>query len=535
MPSMSKSAGPKTAGSSRTAIAELVRDGTFVTLGIAMAAILLLVGTGSTWAQSVFVPGFDIARSHAVVASSLVLNIALVLLCWRRYRDLADEILRRKSGEERALDMAQRDSLTGLLNRRAITEQGTAALTQWPGRGDLVAAYMIDIDSFKSVNDLFGHAEGDAVISEVAARLQRAMPGDALLARIGGDEFVAMIPLAQGIDIAANAFGEQLVQILSVPLVAAGVEVPVSCSIGGALLDDAMRDLEALLNSADHAMYVAKRSGRCRYVRFDAVMAADMQHRARIASHLTGAVSSGEFTPVYEPLIDLASGVTQGYEMLARWHSPVLGQVSPEIFIPLVEEAGLIATMTDQLLRRAMQDATDWPADVTLSVNVSPVQLRDPWFAQKMLRLIAETGFPGSRLIIEITENALVDNVAMARTTFESLRNQGVRIALDDFGTGYSSIARLRELPFDSVKIDRDFIGRMSTDPTAAQITEAVLQLSQSLGLPVVAEGVENAEVAKRLAELNCTIAQGRLYGRSMTADEVRSLYHPPVAGRAVV
>ncbi|NKB16122.1 MAG: EAL domain-containing protein [Sphingomonadales bacterium] len=259
-----------------------------------------------------------------------------------------------------------------------------------------------------------------------------------------------------------------------------------------------------------------------------------MQHRARIAGHLTGAVEDGEFTPVYEPLIELSTGTTQGYEMLARWHSPVLGHVSPEIFIPLIEEAGLIATMTDQLLRRAMQDATDWPAHVTLSVNVSPVQLRDPWFAQKMLRLIAETGFPGSRLIIEITENALVDNVAMARTTFESLRNQGVRIALDDFGTGYSSIARLRELPFDSVKIDREFIGRMSTDSTAAQITEAVLQLSQSLGLPVVAEGVENAEVADRLAALNCTIGQGRLYGQSMTAAEVRSLYHPPAAGRAV-
>ncbi|NKB16121.1 MAG: GGDEF domain-containing protein [Sphingomonadales bacterium] len=209
-------------GSSKTAFAALVRDGTFVTLGIAMAAILLLVGTGSTWAQSIFVPGFDITQSHAVVASSLILNIALVLLCWRRYRDLAAEVELRRNGEERALDMAQRDSLTGLLNRRAITGQGSAAIQAWPARGDLVAAYMIDIDSFKSVNDLFGHAEGDAVISEVAARLERAMPSGALLARIGGDEFVAMIPLTHGIDIAADAFGEQMVQILSVPLVAPG-------------------------------------------------------------------------------------------------------------------------------------------------------------------------------------------------------------------------------------------------------------------------------------------------------------------------
>ena len=254
-----------------------------------------------------------------------------------------------------------------------------------------------------------------------------------------------------------------------------------------------------------------------------------MAERESMEQQLRRALLVGELYPVYEPLVDLKSNLTHGYEMLARWTCLGRGEVPPLTFIPLAEEAGLIGALTEQLMQRAMRDALGWPAHIMLSVNISPVQLRDPWFAQKVLKSLSETGFPGARLTIEITESALVDNIEMVRATFVSLRNQGVRIALDDFGTGYSSIARLRELPFDSVKIDRAYISKLTSDQGAASLTEAVLQLSHSLGLPVVAEGVEDADVAAELSRLDCASAQGRLYGQSMTAAEVMEIYDPVV------
>ena len=396
----------------------------------------------------------------------------------------------RARAEAQAIELARFDPLTGFLNRRALEELAAPAMADWLASGQSVGALVIDIDAFKSVNDLFGHSGGDKVLAEIAARIRKAAPSHAHLARLGGDEFTIILPLPHDDADALDKLGETLIGFLSEPVQIEAVTAATSSSIGGAIVSDADCSLETLVRHADTAMYRAKRQGRCRFCRFDGEMEVAMVRRDLIERELRLAIADGSLHPVYEPLIDLATDEPLGYEMLARWHSPVLGIVPPSDFIPVAEEKGLISALSDLMFRRAFSDAAQWPAHLSLSINVSPLQLRDPWFAQKLLKLLAETGFPAQRLILELTESAIVDNLPLAQAVFTSLRNQGIRMALDDFGTGYSSIASLRSLPFDSVKIDREFVARMSEHESADSVAEAVLPLGKSPGLPRGGEGI---------------------------------------------
>lgn len=493
--------------------------------GITFAAVILLIGTGTQSMRLVTDVAHEVTHSPQIISISLILNVALILLGWQRYRALENEVEYRRDSERAAREVAEIDPLTGLFNRRAFYERAEPMLARWRAADQTVGVLVVDLDSFKNLNDLFGHPEGDETLRATAERMLAVLPADHLLARIGGDEFAIVLPIPQGYFSSLDMVGNALVEALAAPVNIAGVEVPVSASVGGAIDSSGADPLALMFKRADDAMYAAKGRGRCRYCGFTPDMAKAMAEREDLELQLRRALLSGDLYPVYEPLVDLKTGQTHGYEMLARWTCAGRGEIPPLTFIPLAEEAGLIGALTEQLMQRAMLDALSWPAHVMLSVNVSPVQLRDPWFAQKIVKSLSETGFPGARLTIEITESALVDNLEMVRSTFTSLRNQGVRIALDDFGTGYSSIARLRELPFDSVKIDRAYISKLGSDQEAASVAEAVLQLSHSLGLPVVAEGVEDASVAAELSRLDCASAQGRLYGRSMNAAEVSALY----------
>lgn len=494
----------------------------FLVGGTTMAAILLLVGTGTAWLRSLMGFADVIGRSQSAIAATLLLNIALIMFGWRRYRELRAEVVRRARAEAQAMELARYDSLTGFLNRRALDELGSVSMAEWRAAGRSVGALIIDIDAFKSINDLFGHSGGDKVLTENARRIKNACPPNAHLARLGGDEFAIILPLQNGDRDSLDKLGETLVGFLSEQVQIDAVSASTSSSIGGALCSDASVGLEALIRQADAAMYRAKRLGRCRYVCFDASMEEALFKRDLIERELRLAIANGDLYPVYEPLIDLSTDEPVGYEMLTRWKSSTLGVVPPAEFIPVAEEKGLISTLSDYMFRRAFHDANQWPAHLSLSVNVSPLQLRDPWFAQKLLKLLAETGFPAQRLILELTESAIVDNLPLAQAVFTSLRNQGIRLALDDFGTGYSSIASLRSLPFDSVKIDREFVARMSEHQSADSIAEAVLQLGKSLGLPVVAEGIECNETAQKLSDLSCAVGQGHFYGEALTGDMVQ-------------
>ena len=513
-------------------------DGTqdVVIIGITLAAILLLVGTGTTWLSTIYGLADMVSTSREATTATLLLNIALILIGWRRVRELRDEIAKRTAAEAEANALANFDPLTGFLNRRALQIQGVAALNRWHHQGQVAAALVIDIDAFKSINDLFGHTSGDAVIVATAERIRIATPSEALLARLGGDEFLVIFPVLAG-STRMDEIGEALADSLSHAIQTGGHSISTSASIGGAKCVAIGEGLDDLVSHADAAMYRAKTLGRCRYERFDDDMGAALARRGIIERELRLALDRDELYPAYEALVDLASGEPIGYEMLARWESPMLGTVTPTEFIAVAETTGLIITVSERLYRRAMSDAVQWPAHLSLSINVSPVQLRDPWFSQKILKLIAETGFPPQRLIIELTESAIVDNIPLAHAVFTSLRNQGIRIALDDFGTGYSSVASLRALPFDSIKLDREFVSRMEDDADQSAVAEAVLQLGQSLGLPVVAEGIENSSTAARLGTLSCAVGQGHYFSQPLSHQQLMNRHvdvpHPDIAKRA--
>ncbi|MEQ1509207.1 MAG: EAL domain-containing protein [Sphingopyxis sp.] len=492
----------------------------FVIGGITLSAILLFVGTGTSWLNSLVSITDIIGNNRGAVTATLLLNIALILFGWRRFRDLRAEVERRAKAERQASYLAMHDSLTGFLNRRAFAEMAAVKMKAWRDQGLVPAALVIDIDSFKSINDLFGHASGDQVILVTGQRIVECCPPDAIVARLGGDEFAILMPKSAG-DTLMDDVGNILTHALAEPIAIDNNMAATSSSIGGAVASEADQSLDALLRHADSAMYSAKKLGRCRYERFNEDMSSALNQSDLVERELRQAITNDDIYPVYEPLIDLSTGDTIGYEMLARWDSVTLGVVHPSEFILVAETSGLIGTMASQLFRKAMLDAVQWPASLSLSVNVSPLQLRDPWFSQKLLHLLTETGFPSQRLIIELTESAIVDNVPFAKAVFTSLRNQGIRISLDDFGTGYSSVASLRELPFDSLKLDREYVTQMADEPGLSAIAEAVLHLGQSLGIPVIAEGIESVDIAQRLQGLSCAVGQGHYFSKSMSQEDI--------------
>jgi predicted signal transduction protein with EAL and GGDEF domain len=277
------------------------------------------------------------------------------------------------------------------------------------------------------------------------------------------------------------------------------------------------------MRRADVALYRAKQDGRGRFAFFEVGMDERVHERAALENDFRIAVRNDEIEPHFQPLVHLSTGEVLGYEILARWPHPVRGLVPPDQFIPLAEETGLIGALTFNVLRHACREALDWAGAPRISLNISPVQLKDPALPQKLLKVLAETGFPSQRLEVEITEDALVSDFDAARTILASLKNQGVAIALDDFGTGYSSLRHLRELPFDVLKIDRSFVHSMNESPEALALVKTIVALAKNLGLGVTAEGIESAAHAEALQTLGCELGQGFLYGRAVKGADIAS------------
>lgn len=496
-----------------------------ITGGVTVAAILLFVGTGGS-ALSEAITGMAGFKSEAdrTLLVALLLNIALILFGWRRYADLSREVEERSAAEERARELASKDPLTGFLNRRSLAEDGAAMLARGDRRQKSVAMLMLDLDNFKNVNDMYGHATGDALLKNVAAEIERAMPPVALTARLGGDEFACAFLFDPAAPETVNRIAEKIVSRLAQPFDANGIHTHISVSVGIARSEIDCDTIEALMRRADIAMYAAKNSGRNRFSWFDASMERALQARNAIEAGLRSGIPKGEFVPYYEQQIDLTTGRLHGFEVLARWESPTQGLVSPEQFVPVAEETGMIGDLSMSIIRQAMEHGRDWDPSLTLSVNISPGQLKDPWLAQKLVKLLVETGYPAQRLEIEITESSLFENLALAQSIVGSLKNQGIRLALDDFGTGYSSLAHLRALPFDRIKIDRSFVCSINDNPESAAIVNAITRLGDSLGLPVTAEGIEDAEIEQRLRVLGVHKGQGWHFGKPMPIGQVRKL-----------
>lgn len=500
-----------------------------IALGIATAAIILLVATGSTVLPRVIEAMLGKGNGpDNLLANALLLNIALVVFGWRRYRQLTGEMEDRKRAEEQARSLAEIDPLTECLNRRKMTEVADEVRQNAKGNGEAVAFVMIDVDNFKQINDMHGHSIGDQVLVTIANRLREELPRDAKLARLGGDEFGFVAPFDPQAPERMDDLILRLFERVTPSFVLDGISLENTMSIGIASdleeenASQTSPSSDELMHRADIAMYHAKKQGKNRHFWFEPTMEAELRFRNELEVGIRRGVANHEFVPFYEQQIDLETGRLVGFEMLARWYSPQLGLVNPDIFIPIAEEIGIITDISDQLMAKAFQDAIEWDSQLTLSINVSPVQMRDPWFAQKLLKLLVEHRMPPKRLEVEITESCLHDNIGMVRSMITSLRNQGVKISLDDFGTGYSSLEQLRTLPFDRLKIDRSFIRELSGIESRSTIVDAIVSLGRGLDMPITAEGIEDEKVLHALSDMGPLKGQGYLYGRPEPIEQVR-------------
>src|SRR4030088_1549801 len=434
----------------------------------------------------------------------------------------------RKDAEQHIHYLAHHDALTSLPNRGHFNEridQEIAALK----KGESLAVLCLDLDRFKEVNDLFGHAAGDTVLQAVAARVTAVLGESQMMARLGGDEFVVLLPGVTN-PAAASRLAESILEALR-----STSDTPetnsISTSIGIALYPDDATDRQTLLTHADAALYRAKAERRNTYRFFEARMGADVRERRMLEHDLRlavarGAVRRGASTPKKESRRQAISG----FETFLRWTPPTRGEISPAIFIPIAEETGAILEIGDWVLKSACREAATWTRPLTVAVNVSAVQLYNADFVKELHQTLLETGLPPRRLEIEITETALVRDFNRALATLRQIKALGIGIAMDDFGTGYSSLSNLRAFPFDKIKIDGSFIKSVNCNDQAATIVRAVLGLGRGLGLPVLAEGVETEAELQFLQNELCDQVQGYLLGRPAAIGSFRNLTHGDIA-----
>jgi len=493
--------------------------------GAIFAAITMFVYIGGS-------VGTDMVRqiigtsdgADQVMVTALLLNIALILLIWRRTAELSGEVDVYRKAEVRAQHMAVTDPLTNLYNRRAVKEKTTELSARASRRGKSVAFLMVDLDGFKKINDLYGHDTGDQLLREAADRMREVVPPSSIVARLGGDEFGVCMVFEPEYPESVDRVAEDIVEILARPVLIADMEQTITASIGIARPEFDCDSIDQLIRRADIALYATKKNGKNGFSWFENGMEIELRTRNTLEADIRAAIPNDEFVPYFEKQIDLQTGKLVGFEMLARWVSPTRGLIPPDEFIPVSEETGMIGDLSMAIIRKALLEAKDWDHNLTVSVNISPVQLKDPWLAQKIVKLLVETGYPANRLEVEITESSLFKNLSLAQSIVGSLKNQGIQIALDDFGTGYSSLAHLRALPFDRIKIDRSFVGSMLENAESEAIVHAIASLGASLAVPITAEGIEDAEVIEKLQQLGCAKGQGWHYGQPMSIEQTRRL-----------
>jgi len=428
--------------------------------------------------------------------------------------ELAQQHLARQAGT---------DALTGLANRSAFDAE-LARRWQNPAGPARVGLLVLDLNRFKEVNDKFGHAAGDQLLHAVASRLTNQLrPGD-VLARLGGDEFAVILTTADT-ELAACGVADRLAAGLLTPVtvLAADVELTATASIGVAVSPAHAATPDALLRAADAAMYRAKSTGRAVAV-YSPTLARDEAERRVLLAELRAALEEGTLSCHYQPQVDLRGARTRRVEALVRWQHPERGLLAPVAFLPLAEQAGLMRAVTRQVLRRAATDAAGWVAAgwlSSVSVNLAADDLLDPLLAADIARILAAAGLPAAALQVEITETALLSDLDRARAVLGGLRELGVGVALDDFGTGYSSLTHLQQLPADELKLDRAFTARLATDPRTRAIVAGTITLAHTLGLRVVAEGVEDQATHAELQALGCDLGQGYLYSPALPPDDL--------------
>ncbi|TFV48216.1 EAL domain-containing protein [Bradyrhizobium niftali] len=433
------------------------------------------------------------------------------------------DITERRKAEARIAHMAHHDGLTDLANRALHQARLRDALEAGHALGERVAILCIDLDLFKNVNDSLGHHMGDHLLQKVADRLRSQVRGNDLAARLGGDEFAIMLA-ADTSPKEASDIAVRLIQALSVPYEIDGHQVVIGASIGIALSPGDGTSSEELMRNADMALYRAKQDGRGVHRFFEREMDHQAQQRREMETDLRRALAHGEFELHYQPVVDIASESISGFEALLRWRHPDKGMISPAEFIPVAEDIGLIGPLGEWVLREGCKEAANWPSEVRIAINLSPLQFRSRNLVQVVVSALANSGLPPKRLELEITESVFLAETEANIAILHQLRELGVSISLDDFGTGYSSLSYLRSFPFDKIKIDRSFVKDLAKRSDCVAIVRAISGLGRSLNITTTAEGVETTDQLDWLRAEGCNEVQGFLFSAARPAAEIEQL-----------
>ena len=440
------------------------------------------------------------------------------------YQGVGSDVTAARQAADRIAHMARHDALTGLPNRLQLLENLDSALTVARARGEECAVLLVDLDRFKTINDSLGHVAGDHLLQQVSRCFETVISDEMTAGRLGGDEFAIIVPTVDSRD-ELEQLCLALVGALQGPFLYRDQRLFVGASIGVAIGPRDGETVEEMIRNADLALYRAK-DGSGNDIRFfESGFHARAEERRRIELALHGAVDAGEFSLNYQPVVDAGTLEIRSFEALLRWHNAELGQVPPTKFIPIAEETGMLGRIGEWVLRTACREAATWPANISIAVNVSPRQLRDPGFIVTLVSALTQAGLEPHRLELEVTETVFLELTAATQKILQQIQSLGVRLAMDDFGTGYSSLGYLRKADFDTLKIDRSFVQSMSAqDPESTAIIRAVVALAGSLGMKTVAEGVANEEQLQLVRTLGCDRIQGYIFSRPVSGSTVKAM-----------
>ena len=446
----------------------------------------------------------------------MLLILAMMSITRNTFRVLRDSITVAETSQrlaEKMQHLARTDVVTGLLNRAGLNHQLVERLMELDHNRKL-ALFWLDLDRFKEVNDTLGHQVGDRLLVEVATRLRKAAPAGACVARFGGDEFIVACEAADRKDV--EALAQIFLDEITRPIRIDDDRLEIATSIGIAILPDDGAELDTVMQGADLALYQAKVNGRKQATFFDPSMTRNLVRRKEIETELRIALQRDELSVFFQPIIDLESGRIRAFEALVRWFHPEKGELRPDEFIPVAEETGAIITLGNWITAQAARVAATWPEDVTVAVNLSPVQIRAPGAALGILNALKDARLTPSRLELEITETVLLDDSANTEAFIAELSAAGVRFALDDFGTGYSSLGYLSKYPFGKIKVDRSFVSGVNAGKKSDAIIRAVSGMGTTLGMEIVAEGLETVEQVQAVRDAGCTLGQGYYFSRAV-------------------
>jgi diguanylate cyclase (GGDEF)-like protein len=448
---------------------------------------------------------------------------------------IVEDISSRKAAEQRVQYLATHDEMTGLHNRAMFSELLEHAIEAARRRSRRCAVLFIDLDRFKIVNDSLGHVAGDELIVEMANRLRDCVRKSDVVARLGGDEFVILLEELETESSAEDA-AKKILSALLIPVEIQNQECRVTASIGIAHFPDHANDAATLMKHADMAMYLAKEEGKNNYQLYSVDRSPMSVERLALETHLANALENGEFKVLYQPKVDISSGLVNGVEALLRWWNPVLGTVSPAQFIPVAEDTGLIVPIGKWVLKRACEQNVAWQQTglpgITMAVNLSPRQFADGALLSDISEVLSQTGMSPEFLELEITESMIMHNVDRAARLLEAIKSLGIKLAIDDFGTGYSSLSQLKRFPIDTLKIDRSFVRDIPENSEDMAITEAIISLGKTLGVSVIAEGVESTNQLAFLEKRACDSMQGYLFSKPCTPDALINVLRKNLLGR---